>query len=494
MKPIHIISAALLLTGAFGCKKYLYNDPVGRLTPEQVDLEPKYGTVSSSVQYSYQLLTYTFNLLGQWDWNGGTVLRNDWILQDIASGDMQKKWNPDGDQAWMDDVANFNFSPEGPAFNGQWLYDYEGIARTNQAIAYLTDAEIPGKVGLDEALRKRWLAEVLYLRAFYYFELVTNFGDAPLMLKPLKSFQEAYEVAKRSPAAQVWEQINKDLTEAKGLLPNTKYSDNGEKWRVSKGAVIAMQAKAALYNQKWADVITLVNELDGLGFYDLNTNYFDNFSVAKEFADNEVIFAYDHKTGQNPRNGNSYTAVMGWGFVAPTTDFLNAFEANDPRKLYTINTVDQASYKLLGTLDLSNKGNEDAPTNRIFIRWADVLLWKAEALNESNQPGAAIAIVNEIRQRARTTPTANGVAVPAGTLPDRDIAVTDKALINTWIRQERRVELGWESHRFNDLKRWKIAKQVLTAMGKNFQDKHYLYPIPQGEVDKSGGTITQNDY
>lgn len=494
MKPIHIITAALLLTSSVGCKKYLYNDPIGRITPDQVDLDPKYATVASSVQYSYQMLSNTFNLLGQWDWNGGTVLRNDFVLHDIASGDMLKKWNPDGDQAWMDQVGAFTFSPEGPAFNGQWLYDYEGITRVNQAIAYLTNPDIPTKIGLEENLRKRWLGEMLFLRAFYYFELVNHFGDVPLLLKPLQNFQDAYAVARRTPKAEVWNQINADLSEAKGLLPNTKYADNNEKWRVSRGAVIALQAKAALFNEKWNDVITLVNELQTLGFYDLNANYFDNFSVAKEFAEDEVIFAYDHKTGSNPRNGNSLNAVMGWGFIAPSTDFLNEFEAGDPRRLYTINIPDQASYKLLGTLDLSNKGNEDAPSNKIYIRYADVLLWKAEALNETNQPAAAIGLINEVRQRARTTPTADGSVIPGGTLPDRNIAVTDKAQINTWLRHERRVELGFESQRFNDLKRWRIAKQVLTAMGKNFQDRHYLYPIPQGEVDKSGGTITQNDY
>lgn len=494
MKPIHIIAAALLISGSVGCKKYIYEDPIGRITPDQVDLDPKYATVASSVQYSYQMLSNTFNLLGQWDWNGGTVIRNDFVLHDIASGDMLKKWNPDGDQAWMDQVGAFTFSPEGPAFNGQWLYDYEGITRVNQAIAYLTSPDIPTKIGLDENLRKRWLGEMLFLRAFYYFELVNHFGGVPMLLKPLKSFQDAYEVAKRTPKEQVWDQINKDLAEAKGLLPATKYSDNTEKWRVSKGAVIALQAKSALFNEKWSEVITLVNELDGTGFYHLNNNYFDNFSVAKEFADNEVIFAYDHQTGALPRNGNSLCAVTGWGFIAPSTDFLNEFEANDPRKLYTINTVDQASYKLLGTLDLSNKGNEDAPTNKIYIRYADALLWKAEALNETNQPADAIAIINDIRARARTTPTADGSVIPAGTLPARNTAVTDKAQINTWLRHERRVELGWENARFNDLKRWKIAKQVLNAMGRNFQDKHYLYPIPQSEVDKSAGTITQNDY
>ncbi len=88
--------------------------------------------------------------------------------------------------------------------------------------------------------------------------------------------------------------------------------------------------------------------------------------------------------------------------------------------------------------------------------------------------------------------TVSGAAVPAGTLADRNAASTDKTQITTWLRHERRVELGFESQRFNDLKRWGIAKQVLTALGKNFQDRNYLYPIPQGEIDKSGGSITQN--
>jgi hypothetical protein len=70
--------------------------------------------------------------------------------------------------------------------------------------------------------------------------------------------------------------------------------------------------------------------------------------------------------------------------------------------------------------------------------------------------------------------------------------VTDKVQIKNWLMQERRVELGFEAQRLNDLKRWKTAKTVLTALGKNFQDHNYLYPVPQGEVDKSGKAIVQN--
>jgi hypothetical protein len=253
-----------------------------------------------------------------------------------------------------------------------------------------------------------------------------------------------------------------------------------------------MQAKVALYNQKWSDVITSVTELEGLGYYSLNANYYDNFAVATKFAENEVIFQYNHTSGSTPRNGNGIAAPLDWGFIAPTDNFIAEFEANDPRLLYTVRVSDKAVYKLLGSTNTNYRGNDDSPGNKIYIRFADVLLWKAEAYNETGSSAQAIAIINRIRQRARNGLTVSGGVVPAGTLPDRNTASTDKAQITGWLRHERRVELGFESQRFNDLKRWGIAKQVLSALGKNFQDRNYLYPIPQGEIDKSGGTITQN--
>lgn len=491
MKPIYKIAVGLLLIAGFGCKKQLYRDPIGLITPEQVNTDPTLNTVNTSVTSSYQMLSNTLNLLGQWQWELGIVFRNDYILQDMASDDVQKKWNPDGDQSWMDNISAFNFTSTNQAFNGQWSYDYEGISRSNLAISYLTNADIIAKIGMDETLKNSLLGEVYFLRAFYYFDLVNNFGDVPLILKPLTNFSEAYSVAKRESKDKVWEQINADLAQAKGLLPNSKYSSDTEKWRVSKGAVIALQAKAALYNQKWTDAIAAVTELEGLG-YSLNANYFDAFDVTKEYAENEVIFSYNHTSGTTPRNGNGICAPLDWGFIAPTTSFLDAFESNDPRLGYTVNVPQKAVYKLLGATSTSYKGNDDAPTNKIYIRFADALLWKAEAYLETGNFPAAIGLINQVRARARNNVSVDGTTPPAGTLPDRALTSTDKTQIKEWLIHERRVELGFESQRFLDLKRWGIAKQVLTAVGKNFQDYNYVYPIPQGEIDKSGGTITQN--
>jgi hypothetical protein len=253
-----------------------------------------------------------------------------------------------------------------------------------------------------------------------------------------------------------------------------------------------MQAKVALYNERWAEVITTVTELEGLGFYSLNSNYYDAFAVAKEYIENEDIFFYDHQPLQNPRKGNGICAPLDWGFIAPTASFLAEFEANDPRLLYTVNVTDKAVYKLLGSTTTQYRGNDDSPGNKIYIRMADVLLWKAEAYNETAGYVQAIAIINQVRARARTSVAADGTTPPAGTLLDRPASV-DKATIKAWLIHERRVELGFESQRFNDLKRWKIAEQVLTtAIGKNFKAFNYVYPIPQSERDRSGGSISQN--
>jgi len=491
MKYIHITALLIGLTAFTSCENELTIDPVGLVTDDQINATPTLTAVENSVSSSYLMFSNTLNIMGTWNWDDGLVSNNDIILQDIASDDMQKGWISNADQPWMDEVDNYTFTSNNGGVNGVWKYNYEGIKRVNIAINFLVNPEIESITGITTARKNQLLGEAYFLRSFYYFTLVTNFGDVSLILAPVKTYQEAFDKAVRAPKAEVWNQINKDLALAKDLLPNSKFSSNSEKWRVSKGAVIALQAKSALYNEKWTDVINSVNELEGLGFYSLNANYFDNFNVGAEYKDNEVIFSFDHQSNVVPARGNGHCAMAGWGFFAPTTDFLNSFEPNDPRKLYTVNASQQWVNKILGTLNGDNKGNDQSPSNKVYIRMADVLLWKAEALNETGDYPAAINYINKIRERARTTITADGTPVPTGTLPNRGIS-TDKATIKKWLISERRAELGFENQRMADLKRWGIAKQVMTASGKNFQDKNMLYPIPQSEINASAGTLTQN--
>ena len=137
MKSLYKIVAFGLLCLAAACTKQLHKDPIGLITPGQISTDPTINTVNTAVTSSYQMLANTLNILGEWRWDLGTVFRDDYILQDMASDDMMKKWNPDGDQAWMDNVVSFTFTASNQAFNGQWTYDYEGISRSNQAISYL---------------------------------------------------------------------------------------------------------------------------------------------------------------------------------------------------------------------------------------------------------------------------------------------------------------------------------------------------------------------
>jgi len=480
-----------LLIGAIsiaGCEDELDQTPVGVMPIDQADTTPTLTGIENTVRSSYDLLSNRLNILGNWDWTNGLVFQNDYVLQDIASDDMEKKWSPDGDQPWMDDINNFTFTSENGGPNGLWKYNYEAIKRLNIAIEHLVKPDIETITGISTERKNQLLGEAYFLRSYYYFSLVTNFGDVALILSPVKTFEEAFEVAVRVPKEQVWEQIKADLVLSAGLLPNSKYSSETEKWRVPKGAAIALLAKSELYTENWSAVPALVDQLPGLG-YALNDNYFQNFTA--EYNDTEVIFSFDHQTNATPRRGNGICAPLGWGFFAPSNDFLEEFEANDPRLLYTVNVGPQNINKMLGSLDGANKGNDEASNNKVYIRYADALLWKAEALLKTGDHAGAIAIINQVRERARTTVTAAGDFAPAGTLPDRT-ASTDTAIVMDWLIHERRVELGFENQRMLDLKRWGIAKQVLIAHGKNFQDKHYLYPIPQKERDASAGTLTQN--
>ncbi len=488
MKKIFITSTLLSFVLLLSCTDDLTTEAVGLTTLEQAKSAPTLGSVENSVTSSYQLLSNTLNIIGEWGWNEGTVTNNDLVVQDIASDDMEKKWSPDGDQAWMDEVNNFTFTSTNGGAAGTWTYAYEGIKRTNIALGLLTNPEIEAITGISTAKKNQLLGEAYFLRSYYYFSLVTNFGDVPLILETVSSYQEAFDKAVRTDKSLVWDQIEHDLALSNEFMPISKYSSNSEKWRVSKGAVIALQAKVALYNQKWSEVITFVDQLAPLG-YSLNDNYFDSFTA--EYNDNEVIFSYDHKNAQNPREGNGICALLDWGFFAPSTDFLNAFEPNDPRKLYTVDVANKNVNKILGSTNGTNKGNDDASNNKVYMRYADALLWKAEALNETGDYSGAVSIINQIRTRARNTVTADGSIVPAGTLPDR-AASSDKTTIKNWLISERRVELGFESQRMLDLKRWGIAKAVMTANGKNFQDKNMLYPVPQSEIDASAGLLTQN--
>jgi hypothetical protein len=198
---------------------------------------------------------------------------------------------------------------------------------------------------------------------------------------------------------------------------------------------------------------------------------------------------------------------LGWGWNTPTQELVDAFEPGDPRKNETILYSGQVDplygenvppYPTVPRLYWNKKvytnpadrlanNNKFGPwMNHRIIRYADVLLMAAEAANEiggAQNTADALAWLEEVRGRARGN--------NPGILPE--VTTTDQAELRDAIRHERRVELAMEEQRFFDLVRWGIDVDVLHAAGKtNYEVKHRLLPIPQNEIDKSGGILEQN--
>jgi starch-binding outer membrane protein, SusD/RagB family len=418
-----------------------------------------------------------------------------WIFGDIASEDAVKGGNP-GDQAEITYIDEFNADANNGIINNYWLYAYEAIARANNVIA-----NVPA-VSMDEALKNRIMGEAKFIRAYTYFNLVNVFGKVPLKLLPQLS-QETVHVP-LSEVSAIYTQIEKDLTEAVAVLPVSYNSpDVG---RVTRGAALAMLGKASLYQQKWQAALGYFQQVDAVGIYGLLPAYADNFKLANENS-KEAVFEIQHLTGQNPFTGSALNqwfappAEGGYYFNAPTQSLVDAFEKSttgeaDPRLDASIGRDGQpwlngdlfsASWSPTGFLtkkhqqplsEISSSLKGDGDLNYIYLRYADVLLMKAEAFCENNNADSAKANLNKVRQRARAS--YNGTP-PADLL--QDVTTSDINLLKTAIRNERRVELAQEFHRYFDLMRW--GKTVAeTALGPdfNFEAKRYL-PLPQAEID-----------
>jgi len=416
-----------------------------------------------------------------------------WVFGDVASDDAVKGGNP-GDQAEITYIDEFTADANNGIIINYWQFAYEGIARANNVIA-----NVPS-VPMDEALKNRIVGEAKFIRAYTYFNLVNTFGKVPLKLLPPIT-QAAINVP-LSDVGTIYQQIEKDLTDAAAVLPVTYTST--EKGRVTKGAALAMLGKVSLYQQKWSEALNYFHQVEGLGIYGLLPNYADNFKMSFENSE-ESIFEIQHLSGQNPGEGSGLNqwfgpAPRGYYFNAPTQVLVDAFETTaegdvDPRLDASIGRDGQpwlngeiySSSWSPATGYLTKKHQQpqseltvagDGGLNYIYLRYADVLLMKAEAFNETNNADSARANLNKVRQRARAS--FNGIP-PADLLPD--IVLSDIGQLRDAIRRERRVEMAQEFHRYFDLMRWgKDAAETALGAHFNYDTKRY-FPLPQAEID-----------
>lgn len=423
------------------------------------------------------------------DWN---MTSFSWIgLSSIASDDADKGSSP-GDTGSDKDVMDaLTYNPSSPSTSEVFAGNYEGINRCNQALNI-----IPQLDQADPALRTRLLGEAKFLRAFMYFTLVKTYGGVPIVdhLPNPSSEEDRVMQLTRKSAAEVYAFIEADLNDAIAALPSKATYAASEKGRASKGAAYALLAKVNLYQEKWQKVIDNCNLVSG---YSIVSDYASMFKLEGE-NDAESIFEIQG-TGSTPAKGISgYSATQGargaggwgWGFNTPSQSLVNAYESGDVRKNATIIFAGTTLYDgRVVPLTVENprynyKAYSSAYTdawetdvNIKYLRYAEVLLMKAEALNELGQTSDAIPLLNQIRTRA-------GLA---------NTTAASQADVRTAIWKERRVEMAMEHDRFFDLVRTGQAEAAFAIDGKTFvTGKHELFPLPQAFITQSKGLSAQN--
>ena len=402
----------------------------------------------------------------------------------------------------LEEMANLDFQPQNELFKSFWQSNYNGIFRCN---AVLTHIEVPTNYNSDQ--KNQLKGEALFMRALYYFDMVRAFGGVPEVLTTI-SVNESKTIP-RSTEEQIYSTIVADLKEATGLLQEKA---NVAKGRATKGAAFGLLGKVYIYLENWSEANNALEEVSKLD-YSLLDNFSDLWTLENEDND-EIIFAIKYVEGSNGQSLSSdflpYFGVEGistnGGELANISwSIQKLFIEEDSRKNATI------------TETWKSPGSTETPEWRPYVskyavphvpfasgldlpilRYADILLLRAEALYNLNQPEEAVQELNKVRSRAFGNDTQNYTTLD---VPDTE-AFYDKLL------KERALELAYENERWFDLTRTGRFMTVLTEVewsynpstgeaqkvSLNPQAYKKLFPIPQHEIDQSdAGVIEQND-
>jgi hypothetical protein len=345
---------------------------------------------------------------------------------------------------------------------GIWQAIYDAINRANVIIA-----KVPSVSLITDKDRAQILGEAHFLRALHYHNLVKLWGDVPIVTAPITSITEASQVSRAS-VADVYAQITTDLSEAEKLITEVGNTRQG-----TVGAVKALQARVRLYQKDWAGAERAADSVAAMG-YSLAPDYADLFT-ANGSDTREDIFRVIFTAEDATLLGYLYLASGApWGGrreIAPTPSMVAAYDSGDARKAWSISY--DKSNRVFGSKYPTAMGAEHPHV----IRFAEVILIRAEALARQGRLEDAVDEYNQLRVRAKLTPHIYGTDV---TTQDEVIAA---------ILRERRVELAFEGDRWADLNRNGLAVATLGLPA----DRAYqvLYPIPQRERDVAPN-LTQN--
>ncbi len=457
----------LSLCCALSCADILDQEPIGILDA---------GAFLNSVSDARQAVNAAYEPLLINNQNNNFY----WAFGLIASDDAIT--GGDGSRKGIEEIDFLEHTPRTQELNDFWKLNYAGIIQANTVIE-----KVPAIEG-DAATKNAIIAEAQFLRAWYHFQLAQVFGGVPL----ITAIQAPDEVkVPRNSLEELYAQIILDCEEAATNLPLTYGAESIG--RATNGAALGLKAKTQLYQKNWEGVVATIQQIKALQLYNLVDNYQDNFKEGQQ-NNSEALWEIQHanlELGVGNNLNQWWTSKKipdGYGFAEVTQDLVDAFEVGDPRLSFTVaqngdvylgriykRSFSSTGYSPAKFLQSTEEVTQisDGSINYPAIRYAEVLLWEAEALTELGSMVDALISLEQVRARAR-----NQSADPATMLPK--IATTDQTALMELIRQERRVELGFEFHRFFDLVRWGIADQEMEGFQKN---KHEYFPIPQTELD-----------
>lgn len=444
-------------------------------------------------------------------------------LNQVTGFPMFDCFGDNGYNQWQYEGAGYfmtgNIDPTYYFFSNLWSACYSGIGRTNVAIENIQ--KMPSSE-ISDSIRSNLLGQARFLRALHYMNLAIYFQDVPLITKP-QTLAESY--VPKNTFQEVSAQVIEDFKYAANVLPVTYPA--AQAGYATKGAALGLLARMQLYNKDYQGVVDATNTLLTLG-YTLNTSYSPLFTQSGE-ASKEILFQVRFSTTVNdnkstfaatyggtpkvdhlvmPNVVNDYYCINGKPITGnpqynPATPKVN----RDPRLAATVyfkgdvfitdvgtvfNTVNHATnYGLKKYIASSGSVASGGGQDFYVIRYADVLLMRAEALVELNQLPEVYTLVDQVRQRPTVVmpkiSTVEGTNLSQGAL--RDI-----------VRHERRVELAFEGLRYYDLKRWGTMQQACqAAIADNIPGyqvvyrggKSEIFPIPASEL-RANASLVQN--
>ncbi len=366
------------------------------------------------------------------------------------------------------DIDHFTEKPSNGILSSYWANFNNNVYRCNLLLDQIDGANFA------ENLKKQYKGEAMFIRALNYFNMYRIWGGVPAT-KHVVSAAEALKVARYSDE-QMFDLIAGDLKEIvdNNYLPET-YS-SADMGRATSGAAKALLGKVYLTFHKWTEAKDILSQL--IGKYQLVSPIAQVFNVDNK-NNNEIIFAV-HFNKEIEGEGHSYwyNLTNASDDTNQTSSLLNTFPTGDARKdLITYVQVEKTVRLMNKFYDTKSPTFKTVGNDQILLRYADVLLMYAEALNEiqydASEGSLALKYLNAVRQRA-------GIS----NLTAKQLPTQEK--FRKGILVERQREFPYEGQRWFDLVRMGFAKSVMAENGVEIKDYQLLFPIPQQEIEKVG--------